>query len=391
MKCIQRNIILLLLLLSNAAQAQDFSAILKSIEQHSTTLEAARLETEAVKAEHKLENTLEAPEIGMGYLWGNNGIGNRVDLDVKQEFDFPTVYAQRSKLIREHQRVADLKYLNERQRLLLDAKKLCIQVVYCNALMDHLEIDLAETKAMADAYEKLFQQGEATVIDHNKAHQAYLFFQAEYREFQTMRNNLMEELQYMNGGEPIAINDTVFTHTPLPSSFDAWKEENLARYPELLLAAGEVAAQERAVKVTKNEWLPKLAVGYMSEKEREDHYQGVTFGISVPIWNGSKKVKVAKAHLAAAQLTEKDVHNCLETQLRGIYNEALQLQETYQTYAYHLAHHDNADLLQKSLNAGQINLITYLQERQYVHEMHEKVLEAERDLELRKAELCVYE
>lgn len=391
MNCIQRNIILLLLLISSGAQAQDFSAILKSIEQHSTALEAARLETSALKAEHKLENALEAPEAGVGYLWGNNGIGNRVDVEVKQAFDFPTVYAQRSKMIQEHQRVADLKFLNERQQLLLEAKKLCIQVVYCNALMDHLELDLEETKAMADAYEKLFQQGEATVIDHNKAYQAYLFFQAEYREFQTLRNNLMEELQYLNGGEPLEINDTLFTHAPLPSSFEAWKEDNLSKYPELQLAASQVSAQQRAVKVTKSEWLPKLAVGYQSEKTREEHYQGATLGISIPIWSGSKKVKIAKAHLAAAQLAEKDMKNRLETQLHGVYNEAVQLQETYQTYAYHLTHHDNADLLLKSLNAGQINLITYLQERQYVHEMHEKILEAERDLELRKAELCVFE
>lgn len=390
MKCILRNIILLLLI-SPAVKAQDFTAILRSIEQHSTSLEAARMESEAEKKESKLINALEDPEVGMGYLWGNNGIGNRVDVEFSQTFDFPTLYAKRKQMAQEQRRVADLKYLNERQQLLLSAKKLCIQVVYCNALMDHLELDLAETRAMADSYEKLFQKGEATIIDKQKAHQAFLFFEAEYREFKTLKNNLMEELQYMNGGEAVVINDTVFTHNPLPKDFNEWMDENLTRYPELQLAQSQIAAQEKAVKVTKGEWLPKLKVGYMSEKEREDHYQGITFGVSVPIWSGARKVKSAKAHLAAAQMMEKDVRNHLATQLRGVYNDALQLQETYQAYHKHLTECDNTPLLQKSLDAGQINLLTYLNERQYVHEMHEKILEAERDLELRKAELCIYE
>ena len=390
MKCTLRNI-LLLLLISPAAQAQDFSSILHSIEQHSTSLEAARMETEADKQESKLTTILEAPEVGLGYLWGNHGIGNRVDVDVSQQFDFPTLYAQKRQMAQEQRRVADLKYLNERQQLLLTAHKLCIEVVYCNALMDHLEEDLAETRAMADSYEKLYQKGEATIIDRHKAHQAFLFFEAEYREFHTLRNNLMEELRYMNGGEEVSITDTVFTHAPLPKDFQTWAGENLNRYPELQLAQGQITAQEKAVKVTRGEWLPKLSVGYMSEKEREDHYQGITLGLSIPIWSAGRKVKAAQAHLVAAQMAEKDTRSRLETQLRGIYNEALQLQETYQAYHKHLTECDNAPLLQKSLDAGQINLLTYLNERQYVHEMHEKILEAERDLELRKAELCVYE
>ena len=390
MNCMRKNIILLFLLISTGVRAQDFSNILKNIEEHSAALKAARLEQEADKAEHRLENTLEAPEIGMGYLWGNNGIGNRVDLDVTQSFDFPSVYAQRRKMIQEKNRVADLTYLNERQQLLLNAKKLCIQVVYCNALMEHLEEDLEETRANADAYENLYQKGEATIIDRHKAHQAFLFFEAEYREFHTLRNNLIAELQYMNGGEPVDIPYEAFEHAPLPADFETWMQENLNQYPEMQLAQSQITAQERTVKVAKNEWLPQLSVGYTSEKERVDHYQGVTLGISVPIWRGNKKVKVAQAHLEASKLAEQDVRTRLATQLRGVFNDAKQLQETYEAYHKHLTECDNTALLQKSLNAGQINLLTYLQERQYVHEMHEKILEAERDLELRRAELEIY-
>ena len=89
----------------------------------------------------------------------------------------------------------------------------------------------------------------------------------------------------------------------------------------------------------------------------------------------------------AAEKSLEDTRLNLTTQLRGIYREALHLQDTYLRYKKHLTECDNSELLKKSLDSGQITLLEYLQERQFVHEMHEKILIAERDLALRKAEL----
>lgn len=370
-----------------STDAQDFSGILNSIEKNSTYLLAQKAETDATNKDLRIQTALDAPEVGFNYLFGNGDLGSRKDLSISQSFDFPTTIIQRNKFVREQQRVATLSFLSKRQQLLLAARKLCIEVVYCNAMMEHLNEDLAETHAMSDAYQKLYDKGEATIIDRNKAHQAVLFFEAEYREFMTTRNNLLEQLKYMNNGKEVVIVDSAYIHTPLPTSFDEWIIENIDRHPALQLADGEVAAQKQSLSFAKSEWAPKLRVGYMSEFEKVDHYQGISLGISVPIWSGKRKVNAAKAHLAAAEIEYADTRQQLITQLRGIYNDALQLQETYTQYTKHLTGCDNEKALEKSLSFGQITLITYLQERQYVHEMHEKLITAERDLELRKAEL----
>lgn len=372
------------------SHAQDFSAILRNIEQNSTRLEASRMEIEAEKKDSKVVTSLDDPEVGINYLWGNNNIGNRIDFNVAQSFDFPTLLVQKYKLAKEQRRVADLKYLSQRQQLLVNAKKICIEVVYCNAMIEHLNEDLEETRAMAEAYNKLYEKGEATSIDHNKAHQAVLFFEAEYREFMAMKENLLAELQCMNGNIPIEINDTAFTHIPLANDFELWLKGNLARHPESMLAESEVLVGQRALKTAKNSWAPKFSIGFMSESEKVDTYQGVTLGLSVPIWKGKRSVNAAKAHLVAAEIRQKDIQTHLITQLKSVYNEAIQLQDTYNLYSKHLHQCDNSTLLQKSLDAGQITLLTYLQERQFVHEMHEKLLIVERDLELRKAELDIY-
>lgn len=385
--CLRKAFFCLMIAMPSLADAQDFSSILKSIEANSARLEAARIKDKAEKLDSKDLYTLEDPEVGFDYLFGAEGIGHRIGFEVSQGFDFPTVINQKRKMAKEMQRVSELKYLSERQQLLLNARKLCIQVVYCNAIMDHLDEDLEETTAMSKAYETLFDKGEATAIDRNKAHQAFLFFKTEYDEFLAMRENLLNELKCLNGGNAVEISDTAFVFSPLSNDFDGWLAQNIALHPELQLAEGELNAEKQSLKVAKGSRIPGFKIGYTGEFTREEKYQGPTIGLSLPLWGSGRKVKVAKLHVEAAEKSLEDTRLHLTTQLRGVYREALQLQDTYLRYRKHLTECDNSELLKKSLDSGQITLLQYLQERQFVHEMHEKILIAERDLALRKAEL----
>lgn len=385
--CLRKAFFCLMIAMPSLADAQDFSSILKSIEANSARLESARIKDKAEKLDSKDIYTLEDPEVGFDYLFGAEGIGHRIGFEVSQGFDFPTVISQKRKMAKEMQRVSELKYLSERQQLLLNARKLCIQVVYCNAIMDHLDEDLEETTAMSKAYETLFDKGEATAIDRNKAHQAFLFFKTEYDEFLAMRENLLNELKCLNGGNAVEISDTAFIFSPLSNDFDGWLAQNIGLHPELQLAEGELNAEKQSLKVAKGSRIPGFKIGYTGEFTREEKYQGPTIGLSLPLWGSGRKVKVAKLHVEAAEKSLEDTRLHLTTQLRGVYREALQLQDTYLRYRKHLTECDNSELLKKSLDSGQITLLQYLQERQFVHEMHEKILIAERDLALRKAEL----
>lgn len=380
---------LFLMLFSSNVQAQNFDSVLKSIDQHSRTLRAARLESDAEKADTRLLNTLEDPELGFNYLFGNGDLGIRKDVSVAQSFDMPNVWRSRSKLAKEQRRTADLRYLDERQKLLVKAHKLCIEVVYYNAMINHLEEDIEESRGVSEVYQKLFDKGESTIIDLNKTHQAVLFFEAEHRAAITNRDNMLAELQYMNGGEPVEINDTAFVIDPIPTDFDEWLKSSVDRHPTIQLAESELAESKQNLSVSKNEWTPKLKLGYMAEMEKEDQFHGLTFGISFPLWSGTKKVRAAKAHMAAAQERYEDTRMELTTQLRAIHAEAVQLQQTCNSYSRHINHCDNEAFLRKSLDAGKITLLEYLQDCQYVHEVFERLFDAERDLKLRLAELRI--
>lgn len=47
--------------------------------------------------------------------------------------------------------------------------------------------------------------------------------------------------------------------------------------------------------------LPKFSAGYSLERTLGQKYQGISVGISIPLWENKNRVKQAKAGVVAAQ------------------------------------------------------------------------------------------
>lgn len=368
------------------APAQDFTAVLTSVEQNNPTLKALNLQLDAEVEELALQKKPDDPEVGVGYLWGGDA-GNRLDVEVTQTFELPNVYAKRRNAVAEKQRLASMNYLTERQKVLLKAKQLCIQVVYCNAVLSHLKRDLAQAHTSSEAYQKLFEKGQATVIDRNKAKQACLFFHVEELELQAKKRDLLAELALMNGGTPVEVTDSAFAHEPLPPNFDQWLEMTVDQHPQYLALMQAVQAEEAESELARNGWWPKLSVGYQSEKTASEHFQGLTAGLNLPLWSTGKKAKIAQKKADIAKLEGENQRQELLSQLKNSYECAKAISASFSTFQEHMKEYDNTLLLKKSLDAGQITLLTYLQELQYLHELKVKLLDAEREYELHRAEL----
>ena len=367
--------------------AQDFKHILQSIEQHSLQLKAAHEEAEAEKSEAKADNTLESPEFGINYLWGNDDNGTRIDLSVSQSFAFPTVYVHKHKLSKLRQQNAQLRFLNERQNILLYAKQLCIEVVYYNALIDHLNRDVNHFKETTAKVKKLYEEGEATILEYNRMNQSCIAFENELRQAITNRNNLMAELKRLNGGNDVTLADHSYVHTPLPIDFESWLATNMEQHLSVQMAQSEVGVNHKALRVVQHEWIPSIQVGYMSEKEKVDGYQGLTLGFSMPIWSGFHNVRAAKKRLSAAQIRQTSIREEVATSLRMLFSEATELQRNMNNLSEGFKQYDILGPLKKSFEAGAINAIDYFQETLWGHEMYKNMLESERDFELKVAQL----
>jgi len=382
-------LVILFMCCFSVASAQDiYQPVLSSIEKNSTTLNAARQQMEAEQIGNRTGLTPSNPEVEYGYLWGSpSGIGARQDITVRQSLDFPSVYVRKSQLADRQNASAQLQYNSVRQELLLEAKSLCIQVVYCNALLRLYERQLANVQQIATAQQRLLQTGEANQMECNKAMLSLANTQSEISRITIERNALMSRLTQLNGGVPLSFDETEYPVILLPNDFQSWYADVEQRYPALQYLRSQVEVAEGELRLTKSSWFPKLSVGYKGEFFAGQNHQGVTVGISIPLWENKDRVRHAKAQVEASQMMVEDLRTSYYQHLQNLHTQALQQHHNVQQLTLALQKNNSLDLLLKSYQYGEISLLQYLLEVEYLFLSNDRCLQAQRDLQLTLAEL----
>ena len=370
------------------ASAQDWATILPAIERNNKSLQALRQEVEAEKAANHVGIAPANPEVEFSYLWGHGAEeGSRMDLSVSQSLPLSTLLGYQSRLAKQQDLRADLRLKVERTAVLLQAQQTCIDIVYTNAMLHEYGKRLAHAQTLADAYRQKFDAGNANALEYNKVRLNLATAQGEYQRLLTERSTLLEQLASLNGGEAIVLNDSVFEGVLPPADFDSWYAEAETRSPMLAYVRQEVAVAKADARLSKAEWLPDLSIGYMSEGMTGNYYNGVTVGVSVPLWQNSHRVRQAKASAEAAQLRADEQKQLFLSTLRTQYAAVIGLQKTWQGYHEALLLNNSADLLLQALQAGQISMLEYMMELSIYYDATAQALAAQRDYYSALAEL----
>jgi hypothetical protein len=128
--------------------------------------------------------------------------------------------------------------------------------------------------------------------------------------------------------------------------------------------------------------LPKISAGYMSEKILTEQFQGVTLGLSIPLWENKNSVRQVKARILANQEAENDAQIRFRNELEALYKKAQRLKEIADEYKQNEFAYNTLTLLKKALDAGEISLINYILELGIYYDWLNNRLETERDLHL---------
>ncbi|MDR2926610.1 MAG: TolC family protein [Cytophagaceae bacterium] len=386
------TIITLFLSANIAVVAQSgYEDFLQQIEANNTTLATLRQQIEAQKIGNRTGLTPANPEVEFNYLWGApSPIGNRTDISVTQTFDFPTAYSHRSKIANLQNENTELQYKAERINILLLAKKACIELAYYTALAKEYAVRRQNAQLIAEATKAKLDKGETTIIEHNKAQLNLTTVQTEVAQIETERITLLSEIKRINGNKEIT-NTNVNCNLQFVIDFEDWYAQVEAKNPVLQYVRGQIEIDRHKIKLNRAMGLPKLSAGYMSEKIVGEHFQGVTIGISIPLWENSNRVQQAKAQVQAAETAFADSKVQFYNRLKTFYQKAASLQQNAQKLRQSLANNNNEPLLKKALDAGEISLLNYLLEIEFYYNAINKALEAERDFELAVAELQAME
>ena len=359
-----------------------------SVKQNNTMLSALRKKADADKIGNKTDTYLQNPEIEFAYLWGSPAvIGNRTNINIRQSFDFPTAYSYRNQISDMKNNQADLEYQRQVKTVALKTRLVCIDLTYNNALLYELSIRLKYAQSIADAVKLKFESGETNILEFNKVQLNLLNIRKETESVTIKKNVLQSELTALNGGQALGFNDSIFVTSTTTSDFEQWYTEAEQNNPVLDWLKQESEIKQTQVKLNRADALPKFQAGYLSETVIDQQFQGISVGLSVPLWENKNKIKYAKANVLAAEGMAADLKLQLYNQLKSLHTKAVALQKNTNDYRINLSSFNSSELLKKALDKGEISLITYILELSIYYESINKLLEAERELNKTIAEL----
>lgn len=385
--------ILIFSLFAAGVQAQtSVEQVLSQVQQNNTTLRALKQRADAIIIGNKTELFLPNPEVGFNYLFGNPAdIGKRMDISVTQGFDFPTVYSRKNDISNLKNEQVLLEFEKQKKELFLYTRQVCNQLIFINAMLNEYSGRIENAQRMLALFQTKFETGEANILDYNKARLGMLDLLKKAESLQVGRAEQLAELVLLNGGNALDFKMSDFPSANILNDFDQWYAQTEQNNPLLAWLKLETEVSRQNEKLNSALALPKFQAGYMSEKVVGEHFQGLTLGVSVPLWESKNKVKEAQALTAVAVAIEQDNKLRFYNSLKALHAKALQLQHSLNDYRQELDACNNTDLAAKALEAGEISMIDYIMEITVYYESFNNMIEIEKELHQALAELKQYE
>lgn len=348
-------------------KAQAIDEVLRNIERNNKELQASAKDAEAARMEVQTQNNLEDPSVEYSpfYTKGISGMSSS-ELVVSQSFDFPTLYAARHSSGKLQKEVVDRQYQVERRELLLSAKNLCLDLIMLNKQQAMLSLRKKNAGDLLTLFDERLKQGDAGVLDINKIKMELMNVQTEVAQNNAAHRTALQKLLAMNGNLPIEFSASEYPQAKAPADYDELYDEVVATDANLQMADASARAAEKNVSVQRQNWLPKLEVGYRRNTSIDEKSNGFLIGGSLPLFSNRKKNKIARAQAVSARLRLDDVRLQTEADVQSRYNELRQLDEAMRAYDVALMT-NTLDLLKDAVTEGQISVIDYYTEADNVY------------------------
>jgi len=303
-----------------ALAQQKLDDCLQTVISNNIAYRVQQAQSQAQQAENRVGNTPGNPQFEGGYLWGSpSAIGNRKDLSVSQEIAFPTVYHHQKKLAGLRDQQAEMSAEQYRLAVMQEAALLWVELVSLNQRIAIQQGRTQQAKTLADAYAERLAAGDANRIDRNKSALNSLQAEKALEALQQERELLQLSMDALNGNQALPIEQNGYDAISLPPDFENWATNLLTQNPQARWYMLEADAAEQSVKLNQSKSLPKITGGYMMENTVGEKFQGVTLGLSVPLWENKHAVEAARLRQESLQLEEQNFQLQLKTELHQLY------------------------------------------------------------------------
>ena len=346
----------------------DIGEVLAAITENNPELAALARETEAQAFQLKNENILEDPTIEYSSFYSSGVTGQSgSELVVSQGFDFPTVYAARHKRNELSRAALDSGLDNERRRILLDAKTLCLDIIMYRQISSLLDMQSEIAGELLDLYEQRLETGDASSLEVNKIKMELMGVATAVAANNAALDAASGNLAAMNGGCRIVFEAEDFPLVEEIADPEKAIEEYLAEDASIISASNAAEAAFKEISISRQGWIPKLEIGYRRNTAIRDAEHGFLVGCSIPLFSNHKKVAIAKARSVSAQSDLNYARLRAEADVRAILNEMEQTRSAIEAYDEPLMR-ETLTLLKQAVEGGEISLIDYFVEASAIYE-----------------------
>ncbi|MBL4624580.1 MAG: TolC family protein [Flavobacteriales bacterium] len=366
--------------------------VLSEIAKNNKTIIANQQYWEAKKLLYKTGLTPDNPTVAYEYLLGSPaGAGNQQDFFILQSLDFPTAYIKK-KQVTAHQVIQDeYQQTAHRQDVLLEAKQYCIELIYLNKNLFVIKKRLKSVEKLQGDYQKKLDNGEATILELNKAKLQLLSVENDTRVVTSKINRYNQRLTELNGGILVDFNDTTYFLAPEILDFNLLEKNIEENDPVIKSILQQKEIDQKKLELSKAMALPRIEGGYHSQAILGQKYQGVHIGMTIPLWESKNTVKHQKAHLIYNELQVENHKNQHHSEIQQLYEKYQSLKITLEEYGKLLTTLNSDKLLDKALKLGEISTIQYFLETSYYYNFYDDYLLMEKEYYRIVAELHKYE
>jgi len=376
----------------NFSQSNTMDGLLDQIAQNNTELTTYRYYIEGEQLRNKSGNGLPNLQLLGYYLpFGEHQSGDYSEFEVSQSFEFPTVYAARSKW--NHLKADQLEtlYTKKRQEVLLKAKEGLINLYVLQKQKGIETQRRIQSKKVYEQVQELFNKEQVGILDLNKAKVAWLQEQFVLDRLDVDINNQITQLQHLNGGLPLEVSQLQLDNPLQLEALETIWNERLINDPKLLELTVSEEASLQNVKLERNKVFPNITLGYNYQGVRGDNFSGVYGGLSVPLWKGRNKVKAAQANYEYQKSSTQVAKAVLYTKFQLGYSQYQLLFNKYNEYQQTIATLNSEELLFKAYSLGEFSFLEYYMEVQFYRNAMDEMLQMEKQLQLLRAQLLTHQ
>ena len=325
---------------------------------------------------------LDDPSVEAAYYWGDpseNGI--RWDLRVSQSFEMPSVMVRRARLRDLQENAAEIDYQSLRVATMLETQQICADIIYYWNMAYIYDRRCTAAIKLAQLYRRRFETGECSILEYNRAQMNMADVQNKAARAIMEADHVMADLRQLMGDESYSFTQMEYDSVWSEPIFEVWYDQLEMRNLELRQLDNQLAISQQKEQLSRASWLPKVDVGYAAENVVGSTWRGATVGLKLPLWSQQRAVRAAKLQTAASHDLFSAKRTELSSKLRCLFHrqQALILNLNNLKSAYR--QNNSIALLDKALEAGEINLEQYLQQVNYYYDIEIEIWDTAHQLE----------